>query len=487
MLHKLSLKQLHDGLKNKDFTSKELTGHYLDRIAKHDVNLNSFISVTSEHALAQAQEADKIIQRGEQTGMLTGIPIAQKDIFCTKGIKTTCCSKILAEFTPPYDATVIKKYQENNSIMIGKTNMDEFAMGGSNENSYFGLCANPWDLTRVPGGSSGGSASAVAARLCPGATGTDTGGSIRQPASFCGISGIKPTYGRISRYGMIAFASSLDQAGPMAPSAEDLAIMLQAMAGKDSQDMTSANIEVPNYLSYINESLKGKKVGLPKEFFQDGLDDKIRSKIEDAIEVLKQQGVEFVEISLPNSVLAVPTYYIIGPCEASSNLARYDGVRYGYRTNNPKNLESLYKDSRAEGFGDEVKRRILIGTYALSSGYYDAYYQKAQKIRKVIKEDFDKAFEKVDLILGPTTPSFAYKIGAMTKDPVKMYLGDIFTIPANLAGLPGMSIPVGFSNNMPIGMQLIGKAFAEPEMLNMAHIYQQNTDWHTQIPEKYTT
>ncbi|MBT4885045.1 MAG: Asp-tRNA(Asn)/Glu-tRNA(Gln) amidotransferase subunit GatA [Legionellales bacterium] len=487
MLHELPLKQLHLGLKNKDFTSKELTEHYLDRIAKHGADLNSFISVTTEHALEQAQAADKIIQKSEQMNMLTGIPIAQKDIFCTKNIKTTCCSKILADFIPPYDATVIKKYQENNAIMIGKTNMDEFAMGGSNENSYFGSCANPWDTTRVPGGSSGGSAAAVAARLCPGATGTDTGGSIRQPASFCGISGLKPTYGRISRYGMIAFASSLDQAGPMAPSAEDLAIMLQAMAGKDSRDMTSANIEVPNYLSTINNSLEGKKVGLPKEFFLDELDDKIRSTIETAIDVLRQQGVEFVEISLPNSVLAVPTYYIIGPCEASSNLARYDGVRYGYRTNNPKNLEALYKDSRAEGFGDEVKRRILIGTYALSSGYYDAYYQKAQKIRKIIKEDFDKAFEKVDLILGPTTPSYAYKKGAMTTDPVKMYLGDIFTIPANLAGLPGMSIPVGFNNNMPIGMQLIGKAFAEPEMLNMAHIYQQNTAWHTQIPEQYTT
>lgn len=485
MYHTLSLKALHEGLKNKSFTSVELTQYFLDRIARFDDTINSFVSVTNEQALAQAKAADKLIQTGGNITPLTGIPIAQKDIFCTKGIKTTCCSKMLADFIPPYDATVIQRYNQHHAIMLGKTNMDEFAMGGSNENSYFGACRNPWNTDYVPGGSSGGSAAAVAARLCPGATGTDTGGSIRQPASFCGISGLKPTYGRVSRYGMIAFASSLDQGGPMAASAEDLAIMLQTMAGKDTRDMTSMNLEVPNYLSTIDDSIKGKRIGLPTEFFSDQLDPDIRAILEQAIEVLRQQGAIFEEISLPNSVLAVPTYYIIAPCEASSNLARYDGVRYGHRCEQPENLESLYQLSRAEGFGAEVKRRILIGTYALSSGYYDAYYQKAQKIRNIIQEDFAQAFESVDLILGPTTPSPAYAIGSMNKDPVKMYLGDIFTIPANLAGLPGLSIPAGMLGNMPIGMQLIGKHFDEKQLLQVGHIYQQNTDWHQLIPDNY--
>jgi aspartyl-tRNA(Asn)/glutamyl-tRNA(Gln) amidotransferase subunit A len=485
MFHRLSIKELHQGYTKGDFTSTEVTEYFLDRIAKYDTKLNSFISVTGEHAIEQAKNADIAIQNGTAKNMLAGIPIAQKDIFCTNGIKTTCCSKILSEFKPPYNATVIEKHNNANAVMIGKTNMDEFAMGGSNENSYFGACHNPWNENAVPGGSSGGSASAVAARLCPGATGTDTGGSIRQPAAFCGISGLKPTYGRVSRYGMIAFASSLDQAGPMAASAEDLAIMLEAMAGKDTKDMTSANLEVPNYLDKIERPVKGLNIGLPKEFFSEKLDSKTRKLLDNAIEVLKEQGANFKEISLPNSGYAVPTYYIIGPCEASSNLARYDGVRYGYRTNNPDNLEELYKNSRAEGFGSEVKRRILIGTYALSSGYYDAFYQKAMKVRKVIKEDFITAFEDVDLILGPTTPSPAYNIGDMSKDPVKMYLGDIFTIPANLAGLPGISVPTGFIDGMPIGMQLIGKHFAESLLLNVAHIYQKNTDWHKKIPANY--
>lgn len=485
MLHRKSIKELHNGLLNKEFTSVELTEHFLDRISKYDVKLNSFITVTTDLALKQARLVDMKIQKGDDIGLLTGIPIAQKDIFCTKDIKTTCCSNMLANFIPPYDATIIKKHHEQNAIMLGKTNMDEFAMGGSNENSFFGACHNPWDEEYVPGGSSGGSAAAVAARLCAGATGTDTGGSIRQPAAFCGISGLKPTYGRISRFGMVAFASSLDQAGPMAASAEDLAAMLQATAGKDDKDMTTANLEVPDYIGKLENSLQGLKIGLPREFFTENLDSGIRKSLDKAIDFFRQQGAEIKEISLPNSQYAVPTYYIVAPCEASSNLARFDGVRYGHRAKDPENLESLYKNSRAEGFGSEVKRRILIGTYALSSGYYDAYYQKAQKIRRIIKEDFMQAFEDVDVIIGPTTPSPAYKIGDMSKDPVKMYLGDIYTIPANLSGLPGLSIPVGFVNKMPVGMQVIGKHFAESLLLNVGHIYQKNTDWHKLVPDNY--
>lgn len=486
MLHNKSIKELHQGLIKKDFSSVELTKHFLGRIAKYDGILNSFVTVLPEIALAAAIKADQKIKTSkEDIGLLTGIPIAQKDIFCTKGIKTTCCSKMLAEFTPPYNATVISRFNDSNSIMLGKTNMDEFAMGGSNENSYFGACKNPWGNNKVPGGSSGGSASAVAARLCPAATGTDTGGSIRQPAAFCGISGIKPTYGRVSRYGMIAFASSLDQAGPMARSAEDLAILMQTMAGQDSHDMTSSKVIVPDYLAAIEKPLSGLKVGLPKEFFSAALDDKIREQIDVAIEVLAKEGVTFVEVSLANSKFAVPTYYIVAPCEASSNLSRYDGIRYGHRTENASNLEELYRKSRAEGFGAEVKRRILIGNYALSSGYYDAYYQKAQKIRKIIKQDFQNAFEEVDVILGPTAPSTAYNIGEKVDDPVSMYLGDIFTIPANLAGLPAVSIPTGFIDKMPIGLQLIGNSFSEDKLLNIAHIYQKNTSWHMQTPNKF--
>ncbi|MEE3003336.1 MAG: Asp-tRNA(Asn)/Glu-tRNA(Gln) amidotransferase subunit GatA [Pseudomonadota bacterium] len=485
MLHRKSIRELHNGLVNREFTSVELTQHFLDRISKYDIKLNSFITVTEDIALEQARAVDVKIQKSEEIGLLAGIPIAQKDIFCTKGIKTTCCSKMLENFTPPYDASIIKKHHEQNAVMLGKTNMDEFAMGGSNENSYFGACHNPWNEEFVPGGSSGGSAAAVAARLCVGATGTDTGGSIRQPAAFCGISGLKPTYGRISRFGMVAFASSLDQAGPMAASAEDLAVMLQATAGKDEKDMTTANLEVPDYIGKLENSLQGLKIGLPREFFTENLDSGIRKSIDKAIDFYRQQGAEIKEISLPNSRYAVPTYYIVAPCEASSNLARFDGVRYGHRTKDPENLEALYKNSRAEGFGSEVKRRILIGTYALSSGYYDAYYQKAQKIRRIIKEDFMHAFKDVDVIIGPTTPSPAYKIGDMSKDPVKMYLGDIYTIPANLSGLPGLSIPVGFVKKMPVGMQIIGKHFAESLLLNVGHIYQKNSDWHKLVPDNY--
>lgn len=487
MLHEKSIKELHQGLMNKEFSSHELTQHFLDRISKYDGKINSYITVTNEQALKEADLADQRISRNENISYLTGIPVAHKDIFCTEGVKTTCGSKMLADFKPPYNATVVTKLMEQGAVSLGKTNLDEFAMGGTCENSYYGPSLNPWDLEYVPGGSSGGSAAAMAARLAPISTGTDTGGSIRQPAAFCGITGLKPTYGRISRYGMIAFASSLDQGGPIGISAEDIAIFLEAVSGKDPRDMTSANVAVPNYLENIEDPIKGLRIGLPEEFFSKDLSPEVAKKTEEAIEVLKAQGAIFKKVSLKNSKYAVPTYYIVAPSEASSNLARYDGIRYGYRTDSSENLESLYNKSRSEAFGVEVKRRILIGTYALSSGYYDAYYQKAQKIRKIIKEDFTKAFEEVDLILGPTTPSAAYKVGAKINDPVSMYLGDIYTIPANLAGLPGMSMPAGFIDNMPIGVQLIGPAFSEALMLNVGHIYQKNTDWHKMMPEKYKT
>lgn len=487
MLHTKSIKELHQGLITKEFSSHELTQHFLDRIAQYDGKINSYITVTSEQALNAADVADSKISKNENISYLTGIPVAHKDIFCTKNIKTTCGSKMLSDFKPPYDATVISKLIEKDAISLGKTNLDEFAMGGTCENSYYGPSMNPWNLEYVPGGSSGGSAAAVAARLAPIATGTDTGGSIRQPAAFCGVTGLKPTYGRISRYGMIAFASSLDQGGPIGRSAEDIAIFLEAVSGKDPRDMTSANIDVPNYLASIENPIKGVRIGLPEEFFSESLSPEIAKKTEEVIAVLKEQGAIFKKISLKNSKYAVPTYYIVAPSEASSNLARYDGIKYGYRTKNSDNLESLYNRSRSEAFGVEVKRRILIGTYALSSGYYDAFYQKAQKIRQIIKEDFVTAFEEVDLILGPTTPSAAYKLGSKINDPVSMYLGDIYTIPANLAGLPGISMPAGFIDNMPIGVQLIGPAFSESLMLNVGHIYQKNTDWHTMVPKDYTT
>jgi aspartyl-tRNA(Asn)/glutamyl-tRNA(Gln) amidotransferase subunit A len=487
MLHTKSIKELHQGLITKEFSSHELTQHFLDRISQYDGKINSYITVTSEQALNAADVADSKISKNENISYLTGIPVAHKDIFCTKNIKTTCGSKMLSDFKPPYDATVISKLIEKDAISLGKTNLDEFAMGGTCENSYYGPSMNPWNLEYVPGGSSGGSAAAVAARLAPIATGTDTGGSIRQPAAFCGVTGLKPTYGRISRYGMIAFASSLDQGGPIGRSAEDIAIFLEAVSGKDPRDMTSANIDVPNYLASIENPIKGVRIGLPEEFFSESLSPEIVKKTEEVIAVLKEQGAIFKKISLKNSKYAVPTYYIVAPSEASSNLARYDGIKYGYRTKNSDNLESLYNRSRSEAFGVEVKRRILIGTYALSSGYYDAFYQKAQKIRQIIKEDFVTAFEEVDLILGPTTPSAAYKLGSKINDPVSMYLGDIYTIPANLAGLPGISMPAGFIDNMPIGVQLIGPAFSESLMLNVGHIYQKNTDWHTMVPKDYTT
>jgi aspartyl-tRNA(Asn)/glutamyl-tRNA(Gln) amidotransferase subunit A len=483
-MHTKTIAELSRALNQGEFSSEELTKVFLDRIRRHDTRLNSFITLTEEHALQTAREADKKRQQGEKS-VLNGIPIAHKDIFCTQGIKTSCGSKMLDNFIAPYDATVAQKLKTAGTILLGKTNMDEFAMGSSNENSYYGPVRNPWDLEAVPGGSSGGSAAAIAAGLALGATGTDTGGSIRQPAALSGITGLKPTYGRVSRYGMIAFASSLDQAGPLAKSAEDCALLLQAMAGFDPKDSTSVDKPVPHYAEMLAQSLKNLKIGLPKEFFGEGLNAKTAKIVQDAIKVLEKLGATFVEISLPNSVLAIPTYYVIAPAECSSNLSRFDGVRFGYQCKDPQNLEDLYKRSRQEGFGAEVKRRILIGTYVLSSGYYDAYYLKAQKVRKLITEDFKKAFQSVDVILGPTTPSPAFNIGEKMKDPVSMYLCDIYTISVNLAGLPGLSMPAGFVDNRPVGVQLIGNYFDEGRLLNVAHQYQQETDWHKQTPSLF--
>lgn len=482
-MHYKTIAELAKELETKKISSVELTQFFLERIKQFN-HLNSFITVTEEEALQAANAADRQRMQGKAT-RLTGIPLAQKDIFCTQGIKTSCGSKMLDNFISPYDATVIKHFKTAGAVMLGKTNMDEFAMGSSNENSYYGPVKNPWDLTRVAGGSSGGSAAAVAAYLAPGATGTDTGGSIRQPAALTGITGLKPTYGRVSRYGMIAFASSLDQGGPMARSAEDAAILLNVMAGFDEMDSTSVNMPVPDYTATLNNSIKGLRIGLPKEFFNARLDNNIAKILQEAIKEYEKLGATIQEISLPRTDLSIPAYYIIAPAECSSNLARFDGVRYGYRCANPKNLEDLYKRSRSEGFGDEVKRRIMIGTYALSAGYYDAYYLKALKIRGLIRNDFIAAFKKVDVILGPTTPISAFKIGEKTADPVSLYLTDIYTIAVNLAGLPGISIPVGFSQGLPIGMQLIGNLFEEARLLNVAHSYQKVTDWHTAAPKEY--
>jgi len=478
-MHTLSVAELSKSLKNKEFSSVELTQHYLDRISRSD--LNAFITVTDELALSQARAADAKLANGSGS-VLTGIPFAHKDIICTKGVKTSAGSKILDPFISPYDATLSHKLNIENMVMLGKTNMDEFAMGSSNENSFYGPVKNPWNKKMVPGGSSGGSAAAVAGRLSPFATGTDTGGSIRQPSSLCGITGIKPTYGRVSRYGMIAYASSLDQAGPMTQTAEDAALVLNAIAGFDEKDSTSALRDVPDYTKSLRDSIKGLKIGIPKEFFSDGLDSSVEKVITESMKEFEAMGAELQEISLPNSAYAIPTYYIVALCECSSNLSRLDGVRYGYRCKDPKDLNDLYLRSRSEGFGDEVKRRIMIGTYALSAGYYDAYYLKAQKVRQLISEDFKKAFQNVDIIMGPVSPTTAFELGAI-KDPVSMYLADIYTLSANLAGLPGMSIPAGFSNNLPVGLQMIGNYWSEEVLLNAAHQFQTQTDWHSVLPE----
>lgn len=490
-MYNKTLKEISDGLNRNDFSSEEITQGFLARIKKLDKKINSFITVAEETALMDAKKMDEIRQKQKKAGSnpndvnhnpLLGIPIAHKDIFCTQGIKTSCGSKMLDNFISPYDATVVQKLKAAGTVLLGKTNMDEFAMGSSSENSYYGAVKNPWDLAAVPGGSSGGSTAAVAASLVPGTTGTDTGGSIRQPAALSGVTGIKPSYGRISRYGMIAFASSLDQAGPIAKTAEDCALLLQAMAGFDEKDSTSLNKPVPNYGETLNKSIKGLKIGLPKEFFNDSLNSAMAACVQDAIKVLEKQGAVFQEIQLPNTHLAVPAYYVVAPAECSSNLSRFDGIRFGYRCQNPKNLEDLYKRSRQEGFGIEVKRRILVGTYVLSAGYFDAYYLQAQKVRKLITNDFIEAFKKVDVILGPTTPSPAFNLGEKLSDPVSMYLCDIYTISVNLAGLPGLSMPGGFINNRPIGIQLIGNYFDEGRLLNVAHQFQMETDWHKKLP-----
>lgn len=477
-----SLKQLGAMLQAKKISSVELTQSFLNRIAQYNPDINAYIALDEAKTLAQAKAADARIAAGD-VAPLTGIPIAQKDIFCAEGWQTSCGSKMLANFIAPYDAYVIRQFDEAGAVNLGKTNMDEFAMGSSNETSYFGGVKNPWDFDRVPGGSSGGSAAAVAARLCAAASGTDTGGSIRQPASLCGLTGLKPTYGVVSRYGMIAFASSLDQAGPMAKSAEDCALMMNVMAGFDERDSTSLNREKEDYTRDLSKPLQGLRIGLPKEFFAEGLDAGVEKVIETAIAEYKKLGAEIVEISLPNTGLSIPVYYVLAPAEASSNLSRYDGVRYGHRAESYTDLMDMYCKSRAEGFGAEVKRRILIGTYVLSAGYYDAYYLKAQQIRRLIAQDFVEAFKKCDVIMGPAAPSTAFKAGEKVDDPVAMYLQDIYTISTNLAGLPGMSVPAGFSNGLPVGLQIIGNYFDEARMLNVAHQYQQVTDWHMTMPD----
>jgi len=487
-MHKLSIKALSEGLRGKQFSARELTQHYLNRIAARDAGLNSFITVTADQALKQADAADAVLASGGG-GALTGIPLAQKDIFCTTGVRTSCGSKMLDRFVAPYDATIVQKLHDLQSgagmVMLGKLNMDEFAMGSSNETSFYGPVKNPWDVSRVPGGSSGGSVAAVAAGLAPVATATDTGGSIRQPAALTNLTGIKPTYGRVSRYGMIAFASSLDQAGVVARSAEDAAYVLQAMSGFDTKDSTSIDRPVDDLVSGLDRPIKGLRIGLPKEYFADGLAPGVRERIEQAIEVFKSLGATFSEVSLPNSPLSVPTYYVVAPAEASSNLARFDGVRYGHRAEGAKSLQELYERSRGEGFGAEVQRRIMIGTYVLSHGYYDAYYLQAQKVRRLIYDDFKRAFETVDLVLGPTATDVAFKLGAKTDDPVAMYLNDIYTIAANLAGIPAMSLSCGFVDGLPTGLQLMGNFFDEARMLNVAHQYQLATDFHKQWPKEF--
>jgi aspartyl-tRNA(Asn)/glutamyl-tRNA(Gln) amidotransferase subunit A len=480
-MHQFTLVEIARGLADKTFSSEELTRSLLARIQQFDPQLNSFITVTEELALNQARVADDRRAAGEN-GALLGAPIGHKDLFCTQDVLTSCASKILSGFKAPYNATVVDKLAAAGAVTLGKLNMDEFAMGSANESSHFGAVKNPWDLTRVPGGSSGGSAAAVAARLLPAATGTDTGGSIRQPAALTNLTGIKPTYGRVSRWGMIAYASSLDQGGPLARNAEDCALMLQAMAGFDAKDSTSVDQPVDDYLATLNQPLSGLRIGLPKEYFGAGLDARIGEKVMAVVDALKKLGASVKEISLPTMQHAIPAYYVIAPAEASSNLSRFDGVRFGYRCENPVNLEDLYKRSRGEGFGAEVKRRIMVGTYALSAGYYDAYYLKAQKIRRLIKNDFVAAFGEVDVILGPTTPNLAWKLGEKNNDPVAAYLEDIYTITANLAGIPGLSMPAGFVDGLPVGVQLLAPYFQEGRLLNVAHQYQQVTDWHTHAP-----
>ncbi len=484
-VHSRTVAELAAGLKKKEFSSVELAKLYLERVEASQPVLNAFVSVTRDAALAAAAQADRQLAAGEG-GPLTGVPIAHKDIFCTDGVRTTCGSRMLDNFIAPYDATVVTKLKDAGAVMIGKTNMDEFAMGSSNETSYYGPVRNPWDTNMVPGGSSGGSAAAVGARLVPAATATDTGGSIRQPAALCGVTGLKPTYGRVSRYGMIAFASSLDQGGVIAASAEDAALVLGAMAGFDPKDSTSVDRPVPDYAAALNQPMKGLRIGLLKEFFERGLEAQVEQRIRDALSVYQKLGAELKDVSLPCLPLSVPTYYVVAPAECSSNLARFDGVRFGHRCEDPKDLTDLYCRSRGEGFGPEVKRRIMTGTYVLSAGYYDAYYLKAQKVRQLINRDFERAFGEVDVLIGPTTPTPAFALGSKISDPITMYLNDIYTIGANLAGLPALSIPCGFVGQLPVGLQIVGPHFGEEKILSVAHAFQKETDWHRRLPEKYS-
>jgi aspartyl-tRNA(Asn)/glutamyl-tRNA(Gln) amidotransferase subunit A len=482
--HSRSLSGLARGLADGEFSARDLTESLLARIALHGESLNAFITVTADLALQEADKADRARRKGDG-GPLTGLPLVHKDLFCTAGVLTTCGSKILGNFISPYDATVVGRLRKAGAIMLGKTNMDEFAMGSSNETSYFGPVRNPWDLALSPGGSSGGSAAAVAARLVPAATGTDTGGSIRQPAAMTGTVGLKPTYGRVSRYGMVAFASSLDQAGVITRTAEDAARLLGVMAGFDERDSTCSDHPVPDYVAALAKPLDGLRVGIVRQHFDAGLDPRCATRVRESLDVIRDQGASLVEVDLPNLDLSVPTYYVVAPAECSSNLSRFDGVRFGYRARDPEDLSDLYCRSRGEGFGAEVKRRIMTGTYVLSAGYYDAYYLKAQKVRQLISQDFHNAFGKVDVIAGPTAPTPAFSIGEKTDDPILMYLNDIYTIGANLAGLPGISIPCGFADGLPVGLQLVGPPFAEDRILNIAHQYQSLTEWHTMCPERF--
>ncbi len=484
-LHTLTVAELAAGLAARRFSSLELALHFLGRIERLGPGLNAFVTLTADRALEDARRADERIARGEG-GPLTGVPVAHKDIFCTDGILTTCSSRMLSNFVAPYDATVVERWSAAGTVLLGKTNMDEFAMGSSNETSCYGPVRNPWDVARVPGGSSGGSAAAVAARLAPAASGTDTGGSIRQPAALTNLTGLKPTYGRVSRYGMIAFASSLDQAGMLARTAEDAALLLAAMAGHDPRDSTSVDVPVPDYVAGLAAPLQGLRVGVIREFFDQGLDPSVGRLVQDSIALLRANGAEVREVSLPALPLSVPTYYVVAPAECSSNLSRFDGVRFGHRCESPRDLRDLYERSRGEGFGDEVKRRIMTGTYVLSAGYYDAYYLKAQKVRQLIAADFARAFAEVDVVAGPTSPTPAFGLGAKTSDPITMYLNDIYTIGANLAGLPAISIPCGFvqegGRDLPVGLQLVGPHFSESRLLSASHQYQLLTDWHRRVP-----
>jgi aspartyl-tRNA(Asn)/glutamyl-tRNA(Gln) amidotransferase subunit A len=479
-----TLAELSAALAKRAFSSEELTRACLERIARLNGELNAFITVDEDRALADARQADGLLRRGEG-GPLTGIPIAHKDILCTRGLRTTCGSRMLSSYVSPYDAHVVERFAEAGTVLLGKCNLDEFAMGSSSESSYFGPVRNPWDRRRVAGGSSGGSAAAVAARMTPAATGTDTGGSIRQPAAFSGVSGLKPTYGTVSRYGLVAYASSLDQAGPLAKTAADLAALMNVMAGFDPRDSTSVERPAEDYGRSLDMELKGLRIGLPREYFGEGIEPGVRRAVEEAVRWFEREGARTVPLELPNAKLGIPVYYVIAPAEASSNLARFDGVRYGHRASGYADLADMYRRTRAEGFGAEVKRRILVGTYVLSHGYYDAYYLQAQKVRRLIARDFAAAFERCDVILGPTAPSTAFELGASVADPVQRYLNDIFTVTAPLAGVPALSVPCGFDERgLPVGLQLTGTYFGEARLLGVAHRYQQATDWHRRAPSE---